>query len=118
MGSQELGLSVFSARNQKPNETPISGDQPNRSSTMENIVVTGIRGLPLIRAGDNIPAMICERVKVENGDILSLASTIYSKAKGFTKSLADITPSKRALRLAELNKEDPRFVQAVIDASK
>jgi coenzyme F420-0:L-glutamate ligase/coenzyme F420-1:gamma-L-glutamate ligase len=85
---------------------------------MENIVVTGIRGLPLIRAGDNIAAMICERVTIEDGDIISLASTVYSKAKGYTKSLAEITPSKRALHLGELNKEDPRFVQAVLDASK
>src|SRR5208283_5156755 len=103
MGSQELGLSVFSARNQKPNETPISGDQPNRTSTMENIIVTGVRGLPLIRAGDNIAAMICERVTVEDGDIISLASTVYSKSKGYTKPLREIAPSTRALRLAELN---------------
>ena len=84
---------------------------------MENIVVTGIRGLPLIKAGDNIAAMICERVKVEDGDIISLASTVYSKSMGYTKHLAEITPSERAVRLAKLNGEDPRFVQAVLDAS-
>jgi coenzyme F420-0:L-glutamate ligase/coenzyme F420-1:gamma-L-glutamate ligase len=85
---------------------------------MENIVVTGIQGLPLIKAGDNIAAMICERVTMENGDIISLASTIYSKSKGYTKSLSDIIPSQRAQRLAKLNGEDPRFVQAVLDASQ
>ena len=85
---------------------------------MENIVVTGIRGLPLIKAGDNIPAMICEKVEMREGDILSLASTIYSKAKGYTKSLSEITPSAEAVRLGKLNGEDPRFVQAVLDASK
>jgi len=85
---------------------------------MENIVVTGIRGLPLIKAGDNIPEMICEKVEIQNGDILSLASTVYSKAKGYTKSLSGITPTPRAVRLGKLNGEDPRFVQAVLDASK
>jgi coenzyme F420-0:L-glutamate ligase/coenzyme F420-1:gamma-L-glutamate ligase len=85
---------------------------------MENIVVTGIRGLPLIRAGDNIATMICERVRMEEGDIISLASTVYSKSKGYTKPLSEITPSERALRLAKLNGEDPRFVQAVLDASQ
>ncbi|WP_048068363.1 coenzyme F420-0:L-glutamate ligase [Methanoregula boonei] len=85
---------------------------------MENIAVTGIRGLPLIKSGDNIPAMICEKVEIHNGDILSLASTIYSKAKGYTKSLSEITPSPQAVRLGKLNGEDPRFVQAVLDASK
>ncbi|HNX18106.1 MAG TPA: coenzyme F420-0:L-glutamate ligase [Methanoregula sp.] len=85
---------------------------------MENIVVTGVRGLPLIKHGDNIAAMICERVKIENGDIISIASTIYSKSKGYTKPLSQITPSERAMRLAKLNGEDPRFVQAVLDSSK
>jgi coenzyme F420-0:L-glutamate ligase / coenzyme F420-1:gamma-L-glutamate ligase len=85
---------------------------------MEQIQVMGVRDLPLIHAGDNIAAMICERITVQDGDILCIASTIYSKAKGYTKTLASITPSERAQRLAVLNSEDPRFVQAVLDASR
>jgi len=85
---------------------------------MENIIVTGIRGLPLIKQGDDLAAMICERVSVEEGDIISIASTVYSKAHGYTKPLKEITPSARAIRLGKLNGEDPRFVQAVLDASK
>ena len=84
---------------------------------MEQIQVMGVQGLPLIHSGDNITAMICDRVAVQDGDILCIASTIYSKSKGFTKSLASITPSARAQRLAKMNGEDPRFVQAVLDAS-
>jgi len=85
---------------------------------MEQIQVMGVRGLPLIHPGDNIAAMVCDRMPVEDGDILCVASTIYSKAKGYTKTLASIIPSERAQRLAILNGEDPRFVQAVLDASK
>jgi coenzyme F420-0:L-glutamate ligase/coenzyme F420-1:gamma-L-glutamate ligase len=85
---------------------------------MEDIQVMGVRGLPLIHAGDDIAALVCGKVKFEDGDILSIASTIYSKAKGYTKKLADITASERAVRLGKLNGEDPRFVQAVLDASK
>ena len=84
---------------------------------MDQIQVMGVRGLPLIYRGDNIVAMIEERMPMEDGDILSVASTIYSKAKGYTKMLTSITPSARAERLAQLNGEDPRFVQAVLDAS-
>ena len=84
---------------------------------MEDIQVVGVRGLPLIHAGDDIAAMICGKVKFEDGDILSIASTIYSKAKGYTKKLVDITASERAVRLGKLNGEDPRFVLAVLDAS-
>jgi coenzyme F420-0:L-glutamate ligase/coenzyme F420-1:gamma-L-glutamate ligase len=89
----------------------------HKDVTMEQIQVMGVQGLPLIHAGDNIAAMICERMPVQDGDILCIASTIYSKAKGYTKTLASITPSGRAQRLAKLNGEDPRFVQAVLDAS-
>jgi len=85
---------------------------------MEQIQVMGVQGLPIIHTGDNIAAMICERATLQDGDILCIASTIYSKAKGYTKTLASITPSERAQRLANLNGEDPRFVQAVLDASK
>ena len=85
---------------------------------MEDIQVMGVRGLPLIHAGDDIAALVCGRVKFEDGDILSIASTIYSKARGYTKKLADITASERAVRLGKLNSEDPRFIQAVLDASK
>lgn len=84
---------------------------------MSRIEVLGVQGLPLIRAGDNLAAMICDQVSLQDGDILSIASTICSKAKGYTRSLSAITPTERAERLAKLNGEDPRFVQAVIDAS-
>lgn len=84
---------------------------------MENIQVMAVKGLPLIHAGDDIAQMICERVPLLDGDILCIASKIHSKAKGCTKKLSSITPSDRARRLAEMNGEDPRFVQAVLDAS-
>jgi coenzyme F420-0:L-glutamate ligase/coenzyme F420-1:gamma-L-glutamate ligase len=84
---------------------------------MDPIQVMGVQGLPLIHAGDDIAAMICERQEVEEGDILCIASTIYSKAHGYTKKLSAIIPSERAVRLGKLNGEDPRFVQAVLDAS-
>jgi coenzyme F420-0:L-glutamate ligase/coenzyme F420-1:gamma-L-glutamate ligase len=84
---------------------------------MERIQVMGIRGLPLIHSGDNIAALICGQMEIEDGDILCVASTIWSKAKGYTKPLDSFTPGPRALRLAKLNGEDPRFVQAVLEAS-
>jgi len=89
----------------------------HRDITMENIQVMGVQGLPLIHAGDDIAALICKHVQLQDGDILCIASTIYSKAKGYTKKLSSFTPSERAERLGKMNGEDPRFVQAVLDAS-
>lgn len=85
---------------------------------MENsIQVTGIRGLPLIRPGDDLAGLICERATVMDGDIISIASSVYSKAKGYVRSLKGITPGERAVRIAGLTGEDPRFIQVVLDES-
>jgi coenzyme F420-0:L-glutamate ligase/coenzyme F420-1:gamma-L-glutamate ligase len=89
----------------------------DKTGTMDTIQVTGIRGLPLIQKGDDIARLIADRFELQDDDILCIASTIYSKAKGMTRPLASFNPSPRAVRLAELNREDPRFVQAVLDAS-
>ncbi len=85
---------------------------------MDEIKVMGVRGLPIIHEGDDIATLIAKKVKLKDGDIVVVASTIWSKAKGHTKKLADIPGSERAVRLGKLNGEDPRFVQAVLDASK
>ena len=76
-----------------------------------DIQVIGVRDLPLIQRGDDLGALICERVAFEDGDILTVASSVYSKAKGFTRELAAITPGAEAMRIAAKTKEDPRFVQ-------
>ncbi|HSQ92747.1 MAG TPA: coenzyme F420-0:L-glutamate ligase, partial [Methanoregula sp.] len=84
---------------------------------MEDIQVMGVRGLPLIHEGDNIAALICKAAQLNDGDIIAVASTIWSKSRGYTKKLTEISASERAVRLGKLNGEDPRFVQAVLDAS-
>lgn len=82
-----------------------------------DIQVIGVLGLPLIQQGDDLPALICDRIAFEDGDILAVASSVYSKAKGFTRDLAAIVPGADAVRIAAKTKEDPRFVQAVLDSS-
>lgn len=81
------------------------------------IQVMGVRGLPLIREGDDLCALICERILLKDGDIICIASSVYSKAKGYTRSLKEIVPSEQACRIAGKTGEDPRFIQAVVDAS-
>jgi coenzyme F420-0:L-glutamate ligase/coenzyme F420-1:gamma-L-glutamate ligase len=82
-----------------------------------HIHVEGVSGLPIIHEGDDLPALICERTVFADGDLLCIASSVYSKAKGYTKKLSSITPTPRAERIAEKTREDPRFIQAVLDAS-
>jgi coenzyme F420-0:L-glutamate ligase/coenzyme F420-1:gamma-L-glutamate ligase len=84
---------------------------------MNRIQVMGVEGLPIIQPGNDLPGMIAARIRFEDGDILAVASSVYSKSKGFVRTLPSITPTERAERVAGLTGEDPRFVQAVLDAS-
>lgn len=72
-------------------------------------------GLPIIHPGDHLAEMICNTVPFEDGDILCVASSVYSKAHGYIRKLDEIIPSEDAVRIAKKTHEDPRFVQAVLD---
>ncbi len=83
-----------------------------------SVQVTGITGIPLIKKGDNLPAIICANTTFADGDIICVASTIVSKSKGYIHALESIVPSADAQRIAARTREDPRFVQAVLDSSR
>ncbi|MWV64610.1 coenzyme F420-0:L-glutamate ligase [Halorubrum sp. JWXQ-INN 858] len=79
--------------------------------------------LPEIREGDDLAAMIDDRVDLRDDDVVCVASTVVSKAEGRTFDLDDFPPSPRArevaARLAGITGEekDPRFAQAVLEES-
>ena len=79
--------------------------------------------LPEIREGDDLAAMIDERVDLRPDDVVVVASTVVSKAEGRVFDLDDFPASPRAReiadRLAEISddEKDPRFAQAVIEES-
>ncbi|MBN1195187.1 MAG: coenzyme F420-0:L-glutamate ligase [Methanomicrobiaceae archaeon] len=82
-----------------------------------HIEILPVEGLPLIRKGDNLPSLICDSVLLQDGDILCLASSVYSKSKGYTRPLAAIEAGAQACRIGAACGEDPRFMQAVLDES-
>jgi coenzyme F420-0:L-glutamate ligase/coenzyme F420-1:gamma-L-glutamate ligase len=83
-----------------------------------------VEGLPEIHAGDDLAALIEERVEFESGDVLCLASTVVSKAEGRKADLSEFPASDRADAIAERleaitgEKKDPRFAQAVLAESE
>ncbi|RRJ28637.1 coenzyme F420-0:L-glutamate ligase [Halocatena pleomorpha] len=85
--------------------------------------VFAVPDLPEIRAGDDLGALIDERVDVRADDIICVASTVVSKANGRTVDLADVTAGSRAIEIAERlesltgEEKDPRFAQVVLDES-
>lgn len=72
-----------------------------------------VTGLPEIREGDDLAALVVERVTLEDGDVLVVAQKAVSKAEGRVVRLEDIEPSARALELA-VGDEDPRRTEAIL----
>ncbi|MBR1368317.1 F420-0--gamma-glutamyl ligase [Methanocalculus chunghsingensis] len=83
-----------------------------------SVEVIGVEGLPIIQPGDNLAQLIAEKIRFKDGDILCVASSVYSKSVGNIRHLSTITPTEEAIRIAGNTHEDPAFVQAVLDASE
>ena len=81
-----------------------------------------VPGLPMVRAGDNLPALIKRGLdaagqRLQARDVVVVAQKIVSKAEGRTVDLADVVPSAEAIRLAAETGKDPRIVQVVLSES-
>ncbi len=82
-----------------------------------------IPGLPMVRAGDDLPALILDGLDragqtLRDRDVVVIAQKIVSKAEGRTVDLADVVPSAAALTLAAEIGKDPRIVEVVLSESK
>ncbi|MEF8913749.1 coenzyme F420-0:L-glutamate ligase [Natronomonas sp.] len=83
-----------------------------------------VEGLPEIREGDDLAALVADAVEFAEGDVLCIASTVVSKAEGRKADLADFEASDRAEAIADRieaitgDEKDPRFAQAVLDESE
>src|SRR3984885_11487707 len=81
-----------------------------------------IPGLPMVRAGDDLPALILAGLEragqvLRDRDVVVIAQKIVSKAEGRTVDLADVIPSPEAIALAAEVGKDPRIVQVVLSES-
>jgi coenzyme F420-0:L-glutamate ligase/coenzyme F420-1:gamma-L-glutamate ligase len=79
--------------------------------------------MPLIRHGDNLADILVQALQesnivLEDQDVLVLAQKIVSKAEGRAVNLASITPSARAIELAEKTEKEPRLVELILRESR
>ncbi len=65
-----------------------------------------------MREGDDLAALIAERVSLEDRDVVAVAHKVVSKAEGRVVRLDDIEPSQRARELAR--DEDPRRLEVIL----
>ncbi len=89
---------------------------------MDGITVLPIRGIPEVRAGDDVAAQIIAAAKagpgIEEGDVLVVTQKVVSKAEGRAVSLNDVTPSPAAEKLAAETEKDPRLVELILRESR
>lgn len=85
--------------------------------------VFAVPGLPEVRPGDDLAALIEAQADVRDDDVLLVASTIVSKAEERRADLAEFPAGPRAREIAERlesisgEEKDPRFAQAVLEES-
>jgi coenzyme F420-0:L-glutamate ligase/coenzyme F420-1:gamma-L-glutamate ligase len=76
--------------------------------------VTPVEGLPELREGDDLAALIAERAELVDGDVVVVAQKAVSKVEGQVVALADVEPSEQAHELAG-DEADPRRIQVILD---
>ncbi len=91
-------------------------------STEGRVEVVALAGLPEVREGDDLAAMIGDALDatagllpLEPGDVLVVTQKIVSKAEGAVVDLRTVTPGPEAAAWAAAWARDPRQIQVVLD---
>jgi coenzyme F420-0:L-glutamate ligase / coenzyme F420-1:gamma-L-glutamate ligase len=86
---------------------------------VNSVGLVGVDGLPEVRPGDDLAALIAAHANLQQLDIVVVAQKVVSKAEGRIVDLATVTAGDEAKRLAPrlIARPDPRMVQVVLDES-
>jgi coenzyme F420-0:L-glutamate ligase/coenzyme F420-1:gamma-L-glutamate ligase len=76
-----------------------------------------VTGIPELRAGDDLAALIVERVELEQDDIVVVAQKAISKIEGRVVRLDDVEPSDRAREIAG-DEADAHRVEWILHEAK
>jgi coenzyme F420-0:L-glutamate ligase / coenzyme F420-1:gamma-L-glutamate ligase len=74
--------------------------------------VFGVEGLPEVRDGDDLAALIAGATELEDGDVVVVAQKVVSKAEGRVRALAGIEPSRYARGIS--GDRDPRQTEVIL----
>ncbi len=86
---------------------------------MASITLTAIEGVPIVKAGDDLAALIAEGLDktgltLQTGDIVIVCQKVVSKSEGRMVELKSIEPSAFAKQYAARWEKDPRAVELVL----
>ena len=72
-----------------------------------------VTGLPELREGDDLAALVAGRIELEDGDVVVVAQKAISKIEGRVVRLDDLEPSQRAREIAGED-GDPRRIEWIL----
>jgi coenzyme F420-0:L-glutamate ligase/coenzyme F420-1:gamma-L-glutamate ligase len=87
------------------------------------VEVLGVHGLPIVKPGDNLGALICEAARrtgqpMMDGDVVVVTHVVVSVAEGRLINLDEIVPSEFAKNVASRLEKDPALVEVVLRESR
>jgi len=90
---------------------------------MSLVQVIGIKGLPMIRAGDDLGALICkaaekQKTPLKDGDVVVVTHVVVSKAEGNVVNLDEVVASEFAKTVAKRVGKDPALVEVIFRESR
>jgi coenzyme F420-0:L-glutamate ligase/coenzyme F420-1:gamma-L-glutamate ligase len=87
------------------------------------IKVIGVKGLPIIKDGDDLARMICEATEkqgtdIQEGDIIVITHVIVSRAEGNVVNLGSVVPSDFAKAFAQQFDKNPALIEVILRESR
>ncbi len=90
---------------------------------MNPVTVIAVKGLPLIKSGDNLGKLIVEAAKkqktpLQNRDVVVVTHVVVSKSEGNVIDLDKVKPSDRAKDIAKQTNKDPAMVEVILQQTQ
>lgn len=90
---------------------------------MKSVRVIAVEDLPLIKKGDNLGELIFraarkQKTPLKKKDVIVVTHVAVSKAEGTTVNLDEISPSKKAEKIAEQTGKEPALVEVILRETK
>lgn len=84
------------------------------------LTIWPVSGIPEVRAGDDLATLIVSALAepLRDRDVVVVAQKIVSKAEDRVVALSSVTPSARAIEMAEEAGKDPRQIEVVLRESR
>ena len=93
-------------------------------SVGSRLELIGVEGIGAIRPGEPLAELLLQALaksatlRLRDGDVIVVAQKAVSKSENRYLRLDSVTPSERALQLAERCAKDPRLVEIVLSESR